>query len=78
MVCFDEHYVKFDTLVADPATGDSLKRFIVFHEEGKEIARFVLPNNGSLTRWEIQAAAKDAIKLARRRRRQPARLQLVA
>ncbi len=78
MVCFDEHFVKFDTLVHDPATGDPLKRFIVFHETGDEVARFVLPASGELTRWEIQYAAKDALKEFQRRRRAPARLRLVA
>jgi hypothetical protein len=78
MVCFDEHYVKFDTMVHDPATGDPLKRFIVYHEEGEEVARFVLPAAGEVTRWEIQYAAKDAVSAFRRRRRAPARLQLVA
>ena len=78
MVCFDEHYVKFDTLVNDPANGDPLQRFIVFHEKGREMARFVLRATGDLTRWEIQSAAKEALKEARRRRSAPARLQLVA
>jgi len=78
MVCFDEHFVKFDTMVVDPANGDPLQRFLVFHEEGRELARFVLPAKGTLTRWEIQAAAKGALKAFRKRRRAPARLQLVA
>ena len=78
MVCFDEHYVKFDTVVNDPATGDALKRFIVFHESGDEVARFVLASNGDLTRWELQYAAKDALKVYVRRKRAPARLSLVA
>ena len=78
MVCFDEHFVKFDTMVSDPVTGDSLKRFIVYHEEGEERARFVLASKADLTRWEIQAAAKESLKAFQRRRRAPARLRLVA
>jgi hypothetical protein len=79
MVCFDEHFVKFDTLVYDPATNEPLQRFVVFHEDGRELARFVLrPSQGGLTRWEIQSAAKDALRAARRRRHSPARLQLAA
>lgn len=78
MVCFDEHFVKFDTVVSDPVTGDALKRFIVYHEEGEERARFVLPSTGELTRWEVQAAAKEALKEFQRRRRTPTRLRLVA
>jgi hypothetical protein len=73
MVCFDEHYVKFDVVVADPVTGDPLQRFLVFHEDGREMARFVLPRTGSLTRWEIQAAAREALQEFRRRRRGPQR-----
>jgi hypothetical protein len=78
MVCFDEHYVKFDTMVVDPANGDPLQRFVVFHEDGREMARFVLPTGQNTTRWEIQWAAKEALREARRRRRTPNRLKLVA
>lgn len=77
MVCFDEHYVKFDTVVADPVTNDPLLRYIVYYEDGREMARFVLPKREH-TRWEIQAAAKEALQEFRRRRRAPARLKLVA
>ena len=76
MVCFDEHFVKFDAVVADLVNGDPLQRFIVFHEDGREMARFVLRQTGNLTRWEIQAAAKEALQEFRRRRRSPQRLHL--
>ena len=80
MVCFEEHYVKFDTLVTDPVSGAALRRFAVFHEEGREVARFVLDANTDLTRWEIQSAAREALYEARRRRRTPvkSRMQLAA
>lgn len=78
MVCFDEHFVKFDTVVNDPVTGDPLRRFVVFHEDGDERARFALHSFGELTRWEIQAAAKEALKEFERRRRAPARMRLAA
>lgn len=76
LVCFDEYYVQFDSIVSDPVTGDPLKRFIVYHEEGEERARFVL-RAVELTRWEIQDAAKEALRVFQRRRARPARVRLV-
>jgi hypothetical protein len=78
MVCFDEHFARLDGLVVDPASGEPLQRFVLFHEDGRELARFVLPAAQGLTRWEILSAARDALKDARRRHRAPARMQLVA
>lgn len=78
MVCFDEHYVKPDSLVVDPVYGEPLQRYVVFHENGRELARFALPAKPGTTRWEIQSAARDALKHARRRRRLSLELQLVA
>jgi hypothetical protein len=78
MVCFDEHFVRFDTMVYDPATNEPLQRYAVYHEDGRELAKFVLAAKSGLTRWEIQSAAKEALKAARRRRHAPARLDLAA
>jgi hypothetical protein len=72
MVCFDEHFVGFDSVVCDPATGEKLQRFVVFYESGEERARFVLPMKalGEMpTRWEIQAAAKEALRAFDRKAR---------
>ena len=77
MVCFDEHYIKLDCIVHHPVTGDPLKRFVVHHESGEALTRFVLPAGKELTRWEIQAAAKDALKEQARRVRRPVPLRLV-
>jgi hypothetical protein len=73
MVCFDAHYVNFDTIVQDPVTGAPLMRFIVYHEDGREAARLVLPRRDT-SRWELIEAAQKALKEARRRRNVPSRL----
>ena len=78
LVCFDEHFVRFDRIVDDPVTGEPLRRFLVFHEEGEERSRFVLSPKGDLTRWEIQYAAKEALKATGRRNRKPTRIALVS
>lgn len=75
VVCFDMHFSKFEAQVTDPVTGDRLDRYAVFHESGDLRARFTLPAGREPTRWEIQAAAKEALRAFERRARQPARLK---
>jgi hypothetical protein len=67
-VCFEGHYVRFDTMCRDPATDEPLSRYIVYSEDSREVARFVLPAGKEASRWEIREAADAAIKAARRRR----------